>query len=869
MTIYAVSTAQELMEALSGARGGDRIELAAGQYGDLSFENMTFSSDVTITSADPDNRAEINSLYFYQSNNIKLDDIWLDFHPDAETRDFSAGVRIVESDDITISNSEISGGLAVNGIPADSHESENNGYGVEGFVIGRAATVINSDNVTFDGNDIHDFKAGIVLAYADGMTITNNDIHDIRTTPVNGGAVNDLNISGNHFSNVVPWRSQGGGDHGDFVHIWTIDGQDGPNDNLIISNNFFEQGENGNGTEILGIYLDDNLKGIGHTNVVIDNNIMHNGNPQGVRLENAWDVTISNNTLLQSTGDALDAPGVVLTDGTHDVRLINNIYAGVTGTSSDDAVANNITGSNNLIVQRTDINAENYVGNLFTNALTAYGDLSDFMVIPNSIADGIGARQTHFSADSDPFVAIGALAGEGLGVKNIFFSANLLAGLESELDLDAATIKWNFGDGTTNAGQNVTHGYLRAGIYQVEAEVTLETGEVMVLGRTIEVSTAFGLFVNFDTTNTDLSDFVNPIDAIKDVAYVDTELGRSLSLQTSEAVLEYDISNELQGNPEYTFSLNFRFEAGSSDGKLVTFPGSVVLRLQDGQVRLDSATDAGESIKIDSQGANVDDGNWHQVTYVFSQETGRAELYLDGASIGSANGIAGAQAFSHYHGISLGSQFGGAFTGLVDDVVFLRTALDEKDVKASYENLVQRINMDGQDHNQIENELQNQIEEMEDKSEGLNFPTDFTETEIFFRDYSDLNQIVGSEGREILEGSNLDDELNGLGANDIISGGDGDDLIEGGAGIDYDLRGGAGSDRFFFREGFEIDVIRDFEDEVDLLVFSGNYKFEDLKITENQGTKSIKILASESEELVILKYANEAPQITEDDFLFL
>ena len=51
--IISVANTAELYAALSSAQGGERIELAGGDYGSLSFRGMTFPSDVTITSADP------------------------------------------------------------------------------------------------------------------------------------------------------------------------------------------------------------------------------------------------------------------------------------------------------------------------------------------------------------------------------------------------------------------------------------------------------------------------------------------------------------------------------------------------------------------------------------------------------------------------------------------------------------------------------------------------------------------------------------------------------------------------------------------------------------------------------------------------
>ncbi|MGD1883890.1 MAG: hypothetical protein ACFB11_16480, partial [Paracoccaceae bacterium] len=44
---------EELLDALGAARGGETIVLSDGDYGSLDIENRSFSSHVTITSANP------------------------------------------------------------------------------------------------------------------------------------------------------------------------------------------------------------------------------------------------------------------------------------------------------------------------------------------------------------------------------------------------------------------------------------------------------------------------------------------------------------------------------------------------------------------------------------------------------------------------------------------------------------------------------------------------------------------------------------------------------------------------------------------------------------------------------------------------
>lgn len=92
-----------------------------------------------------------------------------------------------------------------------------------------------------------------------------------------------------------------------------------------------------------------------------------------------------------------------------------------------------------------------------------------------------------------------------------------------------------------------------------------------------------------------------------------------------------------------------------------------------------------------------------------------------------------------------------------------------------------------------------------------------------------LDTLAGGDGSDTLEGGadadrlsgNLgNDRLVGEAGNDSLWGNDGNDVLDGGVGTDL-LVGGAGADRFVFRAGYGADLVQDFVDNVDTLVFGG------------------------------------------------
>jgi len=88
------------------------------------------------------------------------------------------------------------------------------------------------------------------------------------------------------------------------------------------------------------------------------------------------------------------------------------------------------------------------------------------------------------------------------------------------------------------------------------------------------------------------------------------------------------------------------------------------------------------------------------------------------------------------------------------------------------------------------------------------------------------NDIIrGGAGNDILNGNQNNDVLIGQGGNDILRGGNRKDKLDGGAGNDRleggrgrdKLTGGTGEDTFVFKQGWAVDRVNDFEDNVDTI----------------------------------------------------
>ena len=94
MAVILVTSALQLSAALATVKAGDTIRLAPGNYGDVQIQSKTFATEVTITSADPNQPAVMRSLVVYNSSGLNVDNVDVNLTPDATTVAHTSAVRI-------------------------------------------------------------------------------------------------------------------------------------------------------------------------------------------------------------------------------------------------------------------------------------------------------------------------------------------------------------------------------------------------------------------------------------------------------------------------------------------------------------------------------------------------------------------------------------------------------------------------------------------------------------------------------------------------------------------------------------------------------------------------------------------------------
>lgn len=386
MTTYIVASAAELTAALAKVTGGDRIELKGGNYGALNLSNKKFATDVTIAAQDPNNPPVFSTGKLAACSNVNLDGLKFNFVPNATTLEYTSALRVDGSSGISVVNSTFVGGVSVAGIDPNQPAGTQTLKGIMGWPMGRAMTFVNGSGVTIENNKITGFTDTVVFNRVSGIDFNFNDISGYRQTAVSGSQLSNVHVEGNYLHDPTPWKLGPKGDHGDFIHFWTTGKQTAASQNFVFLDNYLEQGK---GAGTMGIFLQN--MGPGFQNVLIEDNVIHTGNGQGLRLAGIVGGQILNNTILGHVGNPGVTPKIILAAGNKNIIIDKNVYEGVVLNNPANASVDKISFGQNVTAQWKNAAGADYVAKLVMNAFNTSPSMADFIAKVGSIADGLGA----------------------------------------------------------------------------------------------------------------------------------------------------------------------------------------------------------------------------------------------------------------------------------------------------------------------------------------------------------------------------------------------------------------------------------------------------------------------------------------------
>ena len=313
MAIFNVTNATQLQSALGSAVGGDRIVLAAGDYGTVSVNNRQFASTVSIEAQGAAGSVRLDGLKIANSKNISVVGLDLGHALGPNEPDYTQLNSIQNSTNIQFSRVSIHGSLDGNPL--------NDGVGlaltnVTGFKLTdssfaelwRGIAIVRSSNVSLQKNEFE-------LIRSDGAVVTASD-----------GVVFEENL----FSDFRPSAELG--DHADAIQFWNT-GQTKGSTNITIKNNVIMPGYFSGvaGSGVQGIFISDPMT-FGYKNILIQNNLIYsNGAYHGINVNGGTGVQIIGNTAISSSSDAMrlwiragDSSNVVIRDNVVDDLILQN-----------------------------------------------------------------------------------------------------------------------------------------------------------------------------------------------------------------------------------------------------------------------------------------------------------------------------------------------------------------------------------------------------------------------------------------------------------------------------------------------------------------------------------------------------------------
>jgi PKD repeat protein len=807
-----VTTAEELSFALDHATGGETIILAAGNYGDLAISPKSlknsegvYSETVTIRSANPDDPAVFTEVNIAGGQNIHFADLKFEFTPQEgdftktvlfNVRNWSPADR--DSLNITVENSEFIGHPVTDGNGGDPNDPDDvvahNGN-VEGMSTGIAFSARNVDGLTFTDNEVSGFFRGATFSHSQDINVTNNYIHDLRSDGINFAAVQNVLIEGNEIRDMDPWRhteARAGGDHADLIQFWTASTST-PSENIVIRNNLLHLTDGGGSQSIFMRNEMVDSGGAGeemfYRNILIEDNVSYNSVANATRIGEGFDITIRNNTYIQNVDYAngsVTVPAITVALGSQGVVIENNIVPRIANQEAMEELGFVIR--NNLLTQSSDPNGDNYVGDLFVDALSGlHSSVADLQIVPGSQADmqGVGAAMTQFDETPDVLTPlIRSFSGEYAGDDNQFvFDASLTADSEGFTN-DGVTYLWDFGDGTQAEGQIVEHRFADHGEHTVTLTVVAEDGTTAtnLIRAEVDDPTLFQLGLSEEgvydasTYGTELTG-EGAADAI--VTLEDGSLAYHL---TNESTLTLQRSaSQLYSHDQFTFSMDLKRDmAADGGGYIMMWTSSMRLRISDEGVLNFELWNADEAYFELFSDIAIDDTEWHSLSVSYNAHEQVAEFYLDGELAGSAF-MEGFTDVQESWGMQLGYTFKDNFEGLIRNVELSNQSYADDAEAITPLPTAPEPASDPEIDNYIQIDANGEIQ----------------------GGTAENDHITGTEVDDIVKGGDGDDIFVMLDGDDIVNAGAGDDVMYGGAGNDI-LRGFSGYDIAYGGEGDDI-----------------------------------------------------------------
>lgn len=273
---FTVANTSQLNTAIAAANGGDKIKLAAGDYGAIDIKNKRLSRFLTIVSANKNKPAKLGNIEVANSSFIRLDSI------EVEGNGSQVIYIRLGSSDIEVINSDIHGQLLNR--QQNSADDFTASFGVR--VLDDAA------RVRLENNTIHDVKNATAVFSGNDITLRGNRCDWVQSDCYKFAGVDTLLFENNFGARNVIRKAPS---HPDFMQAQGF-----------VRNGIFRGNVAMMGNESFqGLFFGGNDASDAHVNNLIENNIIYIQHGNGITFnEYSSRNAVRFNTVLHSTKDS-------------------------------------------------------------------------------------------------------------------------------------------------------------------------------------------------------------------------------------------------------------------------------------------------------------------------------------------------------------------------------------------------------------------------------------------------------------------------------------------------------------------------------------------------------------------------------------
>ncbi len=266
-------TPETLLAALKGAKPGDVLALAPGDYRGVRLSGLT---GLTVTAADPKDRPRfIGGVIINKAAGLCLSGVNFELGP----------IEVASASIVTVSGGE---DIVVTDCDFLGYERG------DGARFGRGLVASGVKGLRIVGNRFSRVFRGVVVAGTSGPVIEDNDMFDLGSDGINLGQVEGARVSANQIVGFKP----AAGDHPDGIQIMTAAG--GPSRDVEISGNLIV----GQGAQ--GIFVKAENKAVRHQGIAIRGNIVVDAGFHAITAGQSDGVVIEGNTCLFRPRDDAD-----------------------------------------------------------------------------------------------------------------------------------------------------------------------------------------------------------------------------------------------------------------------------------------------------------------------------------------------------------------------------------------------------------------------------------------------------------------------------------------------------------------------------------------------------------------------------------